>query len=42
MVQGADQVRLGVLMSVAYLLVAAAVYRADRARVPREQVAPSG
>jgi hypothetical protein len=38
MVQGADQVRLGVLMSVAYVLVAAVVYRADHSRLTQAQV----
>jgi membrane protease YdiL (CAAX protease family) len=42
MVQGADQARLGVLMSVAYLLVAAGVYLADRSRLTRAHVAHSG
>jgi membrane protease YdiL (CAAX protease family) len=38
MVQGADQARLGVLMSVAYLLSAVAVYLADRSRLHRRHV----
>jgi membrane protease YdiL (CAAX protease family) len=39
MVQGPDQARLGVLMSAAYLLLAIAVYFADRSRLTRAQVA---
>jgi hypothetical protein len=39
MVQGTDQARLGVLMSVAYLLVAVVVYLVDYSRLTRAQVA---